>query len=204
MRVRPARTRAADGGSLVVISGARLGERIDIHDVPVVLGRSPEADFEIDHPSVSRFHCTVWQDGRRFCIRDLGSKNGTFVAGRKIVEFELHEGDLVTLGEIALKFVPTGGVEAKYHDEIHRLATIDSLTQLQNRRVFREAVDAAFAAAERHGEPLALAIVDVDKFKYVNDTYGHAAGDDALRSIATALRDMLRTGDVAGRLGGDE
>lgn len=86
-------------------------------------------------------------------------------------------------------------------DELSRL---DVLTGLSGRRHFEQR--ATELLAERHdgGAPVALLMVDVDHFKAINDSHGHAAGDDVLRMIAAVLRRALRPGDEAGRMGGDE
>jgi diguanylate cyclase (GGDEF)-like protein len=83
-------------------------------------------------------------------------------------------------------------------------ALADPLTGLANRRSFDEQLDAAGTWAERTGRPLALVTVDVDYFKTINDTYGHAAGDQALQAVAGALRTVAERDDVVARLGGDE
>ncbi|RYV51682.1 GGDEF and EAL domain-containing protein [Pengzhenrongella frigida] len=82
-------------------------------------------------------------------------------------------------------------------------ATLDSLTRLRNHRAFQEALRAGVARARRFGEPLALVLVDVDDFKFVNDNRGHQKGDEVLVSLAAALR-TGREQDLAFRIGGDE
>lgn len=89
-------------------------------------------------------------------------------------------------------------------DEVSRLATIDPLTGLLNRRGFMTIGRTLEENAHRHGEPLVVLVADVDALKYVNDTFGHAAGDEMLREVATTLSATLRTADVIARLGGDE
>ncbi len=88
--------------------------------------------------------------------------------------------------------------------ELEHLASHDTLTGVLNRRSFEAALESALADVRRHGDRAAVMTLDVDNFKHVNDTYGHAAGDDVLRSAATALRQRLRITDQIGRLGGDE
>jgi diguanylate cyclase (GGDEF)-like protein len=83
-------------------------------------------------------------------------------------------------------------------------AGTDELTGLANLRVWNHALDTGLARAARTGEPLAIALVDLDHFKTINDTRGHAAGDALLRQLATALEAELRPGDVLARIGGDE
>jgi diguanylate cyclase (GGDEF)-like protein/PAS domain S-box-containing protein len=88
--------------------------------------------------------------------------------------------------------------------ELRRLADHDSLTGLLNRRGFMEGLRRELRRMERKGEYGALLLLDLDNFKLVNDTAGHPAGDQVLRSTADVLRRRLRASDVIGRLGGDE
>jgi diguanylate cyclase (GGDEF)-like protein len=88
--------------------------------------------------------------------------------------------------------------------QLRRLATTDDLTGLNNRRHFVERARDAIAVARRYGQWCSLAIIDIDRFKQVNDERGHQAGDRALVTLATVLKANLRASDVAGRFGGDE
>jgi diguanylate cyclase (GGDEF)-like protein len=82
---------------------------------------------------------------------------------------------------------------------------VDGLTALANRRYFELRLHEEIRAARRTGRPLAVVIADVDAFKQYNDTYGHVAGDEALRAVASALRvSAMRPGDVLARWGGEE
>ena len=83
-------------------------------------------------------------------------------------------------------------------------ATTDGLTGLLNRRSFDERLAELTALAVRHRESLAVLMLDIDRFKAVNDEYGHPAGDIALRFVADRVRQVLRTGDMAFRYGGEE
>lgn len=94
---------------------------------------------------------------------------------------------------------------------LFELASRDGLSSLYNRRHFRERLEESTSLARRHGFSLCLAMIDLDGLKSVNDTYGHAAGDEMIKTAAGILRSELRNGDfvgqletVAGRLGGDE
>lgn len=80
----------------------------------------------------------------------------------------------------------------------------DGLTGLLNHRHLKEQLETALLRSQRQGNPLVFAMIDADHFKRVNDTWGHAAGDRVLRSLAKLLRERLRRTDVAGRYGGEE
>jgi len=88
--------------------------------------------------------------------------------------------------------------------ELERLARVDPLTGALNRRALREALERETARARRHGRTLSLAMIDVDHFKQVNDTMGHAMGDRFLVAVAEAVSAVLRAEDLFGRYGGDE
>ncbi|RKF44287.1 GGDEF domain-containing protein [Paraburkholderia fungorum] len=100
------------------------------------------------------------------------------------------------------------GVVMLAHDRLaerlERLANIDDLTGALSRRAFLGIGDELLAASQRTGSPVAMAIIDIDSFKAVNDRYGHAAGDQVLRHFAAFVGGNLRSGDVFGRLGGEE
>ena len=84
------------------------------------------------------------------------------------------------------------------------VAQVDPLTFLPNRRKTIRVLQDEVLRAERYKSPLAISVIDVDKFKSVNDTYGHGVGDQALRQVAQILRDGIRHPDIAGRYGGEE
>ena len=104
-------------------------------------------------------------------------------------------------------FTITGVLLVRLRGEMareERLARVDSTTGASNRRAFFEAAESEIARAARYGKPLAIGVLDLDKFKAVNDTMGHAAGDEALRAVVGVLRRDLRAVDTVARLGGDE
>ena len=80
----------------------------------------------------------------------------------------------------------------------------DALTGLNNRRFMLTQLSALISGARRHGRPITVVMIDIDRFKLLNDTYGHAVGDRALIAVAAALRERLRAEDYIGRLGGEE
>lgn len=84
------------------------------------------------------------------------------------------------------------------------MATVDQLTGLANRRGFIELARQGLQIAEREGLPMSLVFLDIDGLKAINDTHGHAAGDDAIRGVAQAMLKTFRAADIVGRLAGDE
>jgi len=93
----------------------------------------------------------------------------------------------------------------KVHEErLKHLATHDPLTGLPNRTEFERCCREAMARARRHGHRLAVLYIDLDKFKPVNDTYGHVAGDELLQLLSVRLQQMMRETDIVARIGGDE
>jgi two-component system cell cycle response regulator len=90
------------------------------------------------------------------------------------------------------------------YQAMKELALHDGLTQLLNRRAVRDRAASEFARARRHRGPFAIAMMDIDHFKSVNDTYGHAAGDKVLGQVARRLAESVRASDDVGRWGGEE
>jgi diguanylate cyclase (GGDEF)-like protein len=204
--IRPARA-YADGrepACLVVLQGQRLGQRIDIGDAPLVIGRAPECEFQILERSVSRQHSKIWREPSGYRVKDLDSTNKTFLNDQPIIEAELKDGDHITIGSCVLKFMDRSSVEARYHEEIYQLATVDPLTDLYNRRQFIELLEKELARATNHRRPLAMLIIDIDHFKAINDRYGHPAGDGVLKRVARTVSAHAREEFIIARIGGEE
>ena len=89
-------------------------------------------------------------------------------------------------------------------EDAELLARTDFLTGMNNRRSFYEVCEASFKVAQRYGHDLAAILFDIDQFKNINDTHGHAVGDEVLKNLSQIVGDTCRTSDVAGRVGGEE
>jgi diguanylate cyclase (GGDEF)-like protein len=113
------------------------------------------------------------------------------------------EGAEIELQELALRAGPAVD-NARRFREARRLADLDALTGLHNRRYFHETLQREVARAQRYDRSLALVVFDLDDFKAVNDRIGHLAGDGVLAEAADRVRDVVRHADVACRIGGDE
>ena len=94
--------------------------------------------------------------------------------------------------------------QAMHRRDLHRIAQTDSLTGLLNRRAFEEILTRELRRANHLQKPLAILLVDIDRFKEVNDTWGHQTGDEVIRRVGNALQDSLRPGDALSRFGGEE
>src|SRR5690606_5981797 len=94
--------------------------------------------------------------------------------------------------------------EQQFLAELYRSATRDGLTGVHNKRWFLDQLEQEVAWHRRHGEPLTLIMLDVDHFKRINDTYGHAAGDAVLVELAQLVGGAMRQEDTLARYGGEE
>lgn len=92
----------------------------------------------------------------------------------------------------------------RYEEQLAYRATHDELTSLPNRQLLMDRLQQAVLNAQRHGRQVAVAFIDLDDFKLVNDSLGHGAGDDVLRVVASRLREVVSETDTVGRFGGDE
>jgi diguanylate cyclase (GGDEF)-like protein len=104
-------------------------------------------------------------------------------------------------GERSRLFIFTDITE---QEQLRRQAYHDALTGLYSRRHLMDQLKQSMSLARRHAHPLSLCLCDLDKFKQVNDTYGHNMGDKVLEAFANVIREEIRTEDIGGRLGGDE
>lgn len=189
---------------LVVIYGLELGKKFNVGRPQTIVGRSSKADIQIDQEAVSRNHCKIINTGNAILLRDTESTNGTYVNDEVVDEYVLRDGDLVKVGRVIFKFLSGNNIESAYHEEIYRLTTIDGLTQAFNRRYFTETLERELGRAQRYRRDLSLLMFDIDRFKSVNDSHGHLAGDYVLRHLASVLRPRIRREDVFARYGGEE
>ena len=122
--------------------------------------------------------------------------------------FEENAADIVAMADElgAAKHRLEQALEAaeEYRRQAEALARVDPLTQLSNRREFEHALEQALISSERRGSMVALLLFDLDRFKSVNDTYGHPVGDALLKFFANSIKAAIRETDHAARLGGDE
>jgi two-component system cell cycle response regulator len=192
---------------LVVVAGPEKGSVFGLEEGIFTLGRSAQhANFVVSGRGLSRAHARFEVGPAGVVVADLGSTNGTFVNGQRIeADFPLQVGDSLTLGpDVILRLDASDQSILSLLSELHRGATLDALTGLLNRRSFMERLSEECSATQRHSLLTCLAIMDVDFFKKVNDTYGHPAGDAVLVEVAARLAKSVRNEDVVARYGGEE
>ncbi|MBI3583701.1 MAG: sensor domain-containing diguanylate cyclase, partial [Nitrospinae bacterium] len=114
-----------------------------------------------------------------------------------------HENDKILFNAIANN-VANAIERAKIHEKVQKESMFDYLTRLHTRKYFIESSHREHSKAERYGGVFSIIMIDIDHFKYFNDTYGHLLGDEALKKVASLLKSNVRQGDVVSRYGGEE
>jgi len=190
---------------LVQYSGAKLGKRYPLKDTVSIVGRAQNVQLYIHEASVSRQHAKFVLAGDSVAVEDMGSSNGTFVNDAPVkIASQLKDGDIVRLGTVLLKFFAHDNVDSVMHDKIYQMATIDAGTKIFNKQYLMDALESEFKYSVTYNRELTLIYYDLDKFKPVNDTYGHNAGDFILRESSALVKAAVRKDDVLGRFGGEE
>jgi len=185
--------------------GPAAGRRHPLGDGPALIGRAGECDLRPDEPTVSRRHARIDVAAGGHVVADLGSANGTRVNDEPVAgPRPLRDGDYLRVGGCVYRYLAGGNVEAEYHEEVRGRAVRDALTGLPNRRALDEFLEREVARSRRHGRPLSVALLDVDRFKAVNDAHGHPCGDAVLRAVAERLAPLVRAEDLCARYGGEE
>ena len=174
------------GLSFVYRTLGRLAERFELSDLVAVVG--PPATGR----QVFRVDQRLLRDDERWArsaVRD--QPPGLYAQPERL--------DGVTCSFVADLVALAVRLDFLRHDASH-----DSLTGLLNRRSYEEMLEQAVGRSLRYGWPFALMLLDLNSFKHINDRLGHVAGDETLRAVGTELRNSLRAGDIAARIGGDE
>ncbi|HEX2677977.1 MAG TPA: GGDEF domain-containing protein [Polyangiales bacterium] len=192
-------------GTLTVLTGAHIGAVYMLDAIRTVLGRGDAANIALDDDSVSRQHACITRTGNRYELEDLGSTNGTYLAGARVTKRSpLLDGARVRIANCVLRFALQDKLEAEASRRIYEMSVRDALTGVHNRRYFDERLDSEVAFAKRHGSMLCVISCDIDRFKQINDQHGHPAGDMVLQRVSQVLQGALRAEDVFARCGGEE
>ncbi len=189
------------------MSGPDAGRIVSVpQDASLTIGRSDECAVTIADASLSRQHARLDYVMGEYVLGDLGSSNGTYVNNCPACSpITLKEGDRISLGRMtSMRFALVTQAEADALRAVYDASTRDGLTGLCNRAHLDQRLAADLAFAARHELPLSVVAIDLDYFKRVNDTFGHAAGDAVLRGTAATISSHIRIEDLAARVGGEE
>jgi diguanylate cyclase (GGDEF)-like protein len=206
----PAPRRDPEHAGLVVIQGREIGRVYRLRRNASILGRDESAGLRIPDDRISRHHASleVVRDSPgsqpRIFLTDLGSTNGTTVNGEPVSRRELREGDKLRMGDTLLKFVLQDDLDARFHQEIRNRIAFDQLTGLLTKESLATAAEAELRRCARFALPLAVLMMDLDRFKSVNDTHGHLTGSRVLADVGRLIRHGFRGTDVSARYGGEE
>jgi diguanylate cyclase (GGDEF)-like protein len=194
-------------GLLMEVTGANAGRvhRLGSGDDLISIGRDAKSRIAFDDATLSRQHAWILCQGGQWFIEDSGSHNGTWVNRERVTRVRLEHGDRIRLGNsVQLLFHRVTPAEEEMLIHLYEAGVRDGLTGVFNRRYLAERLDEEVGYATRHDTDLGLVMIDLDRFKDVNDRHGHLASDEVLRHVARMVRKQLRPEDVLCRYGGEE
>jgi two-component system, cell cycle response regulator len=200
---------AASPSYLIVLSGGIPGAMLRLSAGNNPLGRAADSALQLLEVTISRRHAALRVDGDGLVwLTDLNSSNGTYRNGQRLAAncpVALRDGDRLRFGrEVVVKFVRPDPCEEQFQREMFERTVRDPLTGLHNRAYFQDQLGPLAQRAAGRNLGLAIAMLDIDHFKRVNDTHGHAAGDAVLREVAAVIRRSIRPDDLLARFGGEE
>jgi diguanylate cyclase (GGDEF)-like protein len=185
--------------------GPLVGTRYPLGEPQTLLGRNEDCGIRNQDESVSRYHaCIIRERDNQYRVTDLGSTNGTFVNNTIPQEGILQDGDYLRVGNCIYRFLASENIDAAYREEIYRLTILDGLTQVYNLRYLTDFLEREVTRAARHDRSLAVILLNIDRFKIVNDKLGRLVGDMALRELCSRVRSLVRHDEILARCSGDE
>jgi len=196
--------------SLIVLKGVEIGRDFRLRRSGMVIGRSTTVDIYLPDEGASREHARIdyrgtgKDDGATFTLTDLESTNHTFVNSKQVESVQLRDGDKIQIGDSVLKFVVLDNIEAKFHAEVRDLISYDQLTGLLTKESLYLAFERELERCLRYDLPLGVFMMDLDRFKSVNDGHGHLMGSHVLAEVGRIIRHGIRIADISARYGGEE
>jgi two-component system, cell cycle response regulator len=192
-------------GILIEMSGSTAGRVHVLAEGATTVGRGTDCTIIFDDTTLSRTHASIEGNGEEYVLTDCDSLNGCYVNLARQERAALKHGDRVQFGTgVRLQYQLASQEEQRVLIRMYEAAVLDGLTGLTNRRALDERLHSELAYAIRHETNLAIIMLDIDHFKKVNDTHGHLAGDEVIRTLAQILQREIRCEDLAARYGGEE
>lgn len=187
---------------VMLIGGAQIGELYKLARARTVVGRSPDSDLRLEEPGLSREHAELLVESGRLIVRDLGSKNGTYVNGNRVETHELRDGDQVVLGAATLLvFTHRDGIERAYSSGRSHAAVRGAATVALRSEVFMECLAQEISFSRRHAAPLALMLLEVDGYADLANRHGPAGARELMADVAHTAAEALREEDVLAEFG---
>ncbi|MCA9192030.1 MAG: GGDEF domain-containing protein [Planctomycetales bacterium] len=193
-------------GYLVRIYPAhRLEQPIELGGTEITIGRDENCELRLDQDSISRRHASIQLAEGEATVKDLHSTNGTYVNDKKIGDLTvLRSGDRIRFGNQIFKYLASDAIESEYHEIVFKQLTTDGLTHIYNKRFLIDSIEREMRQSIRGGQSMSVMMMDLDKFKSINDRYGHLAGDAVLVEFARRASTVLQSGEILARYGGEE
>lgn len=190
---------------LVVVEGPQVGLLVRIYG-QVTLGRASDSGLPLIDGEVSRNHAVVRVTPTGPHVEDLNSRNGTFVNGERVTGVrQLQDGDKIQLGAtVIVRFAYVDDVDTSFQLKMYESALRDGLTGAFNRAHLNDRIYGEVSYALRHRVAFTVLLFDIDHFKSINDTFGHAMGDVVLKGLVVRVQKAIRASDVLARYGGEE
>lgn len=195
--------KVAEGEDNPIIYANPAFERMTGYPAAEAIGRNPRFLFgeDRDQPGLNRLREAILK-GReaRTLLRNYRKDGGLFWNELSVAPVRDASGNLTHFVNVFNDVTE----RVRYEEQLERQATHDALTGLANRNLLNDRLRQAIARAERRGSLLAVLFIDLDHFKYVNDSLGHAVGDELLKAVAATFSACVREDDTVARSGGDE
>ncbi len=204
LRLRDDAARSGTNWLVRIYPAEAIGELVSLEEDHLLIGRDESCGLVLDDDSVSRRHALVEKLPGGFQVTDLGSTNGTYVNDVRVSTCQLAGGDRLRLGNQIFKLLTTDRLESQYYETVYKIMTTDGLTQVHNRRYLIDVLERELLRARRCSRPLAVLLLDIDRFKAINDQHGHLTGDDVLQELCRRLGRLLRGDELVARYGGEE
>lgn len=176
----------------------------ELNEEGLTLGRGMECDVQLPAAVISRRHCKVSCVGQSIVVEDLASTNGTYLDNQRIDRAFVTPSNQLRVGPFLLKLEYKGFMEIRAQNQLLEAARLDAVTGIANRGWFVAQSARLMAAMKEPANSLTAVMVDIDRFKNVNDQFGHAAGDAVLAGVARILEQEKHDNHLLGRFGGEE